>query len=736
MGKIISTFLVFIFSFFFIGYDKINILSVSEVFASPVKSEAWEVLGVEGISDGVADWSSLIVTYDGKPYIAYSDKGSGGKAIVKVFNGKDWESVGGFVSEDFAEFVTMKRASDGILYVAYRDLGVKGKATVKRFYNGSWEFVGARGFTGGNASYISIALDSKNTPYVAFQDGNSWNRAVVAKYNEYTKQWDTVGFPGFSRDNAEETTIAIDFQDNIYVIYRELYYGGEAVIKKFTDEGVWSIVGGGKLSRGTAAYFSLEFDQHNNLYVAFSDDGLDGKVSVRTLSDKNYWLDIGIAGISVKNAHYTKMLLDYLGNIYIAYQDLGVKERVVTKLFNGSHWVDVGEPVSSGSGQYVSLAIDIHNEIPYVAFRDNTHDGKAVIKKFHNPLVKKDWQIVAARSLGVGAAKYTSLTMNNDNILYATHSDSATFYKAMVEKYNPIEDTWNYLVYDLGDGAIATDLSIEIDLKNDIHIIYTDTLYDAGVIVDKWDDESYKWIRLGDVAHKGKVDFTTLTFDNDNIPHAAFATNNSVLSVKYFDGKMWQYKGQTIIDKVSAGAEIKASKATGYLFLAYISDIPNLKYFNHIDNIWENLGEMPFENGSYKAISLTIDDNYKPIVAYIHKSTEGINKIHVLTFITNNWYEMGEQIVVDDGVVDLKVITDKHRNVYVTYTDAATNPDRNIYVKRLINRNWIDVGMIEKYKAFNSHLSIAIDSDGIPYISFPSFYSDGRINVLKFDDIK
>lgn len=55
---------------------------------------------------------------------------------------------------------------------------------MKKFDGVNWINVGAPGFSGGNAWYITLALDAAGTPYVAYQDGLNGNKQTVKKSTE------------------------------------------------------------------------------------------------------------------------------------------------------------------------------------------------------------------------------------------------------------------------------------------------------------------------------------------------------------------------------------------------------------------------------------------------------------------------------------------------------------------------------------------------------------------------
>ncbi|HNB37595.1 MAG TPA: hypothetical protein PK414_15320, partial [Anaerolineales bacterium] len=61
---------------------------------------------------------------------------------------------------------------------------------------GIWEAVGLAGFSVDRVSSTSLAIDSYNTPYVAYMDGGNSYKATVMKFNG--SAWEAVGLAGFS----------------------------------------------------------------------------------------------------------------------------------------------------------------------------------------------------------------------------------------------------------------------------------------------------------------------------------------------------------------------------------------------------------------------------------------------------------------------------------------------------------------------------------------------------------
>ncbi len=95
----------------------------------------------------------------------------------------------------------------------------------------AWANVGTAGFSAGEAQYTSLALDSQNTPYVAFRDMGNSGHATVMKY--YGGNWVNVGTAGFSTNPAKYTSLALDSGGTPYVAYLDDFNLDKATVMKF-----------------------------------------------------------------------------------------------------------------------------------------------------------------------------------------------------------------------------------------------------------------------------------------------------------------------------------------------------------------------------------------------------------------------------------------------------------------------------------------------------------------------
>lgn len=149
---------------------------------------AWQYVGSPGFTPNGALNGRLVLDNDDVPYVAYQNYHL--RLVVMRFNGAQWVQVGGSASgpdrpvletESWRQWVSLAFDSHNTPYVAYQMLDNGGKAAVRRFQGNSWVPVGPTGFTPGAADYMSMAIDKNDTPYVVFRDSTANFRASVMR---------------------------------------------------------------------------------------------------------------------------------------------------------------------------------------------------------------------------------------------------------------------------------------------------------------------------------------------------------------------------------------------------------------------------------------------------------------------------------------------------------------------------------------------------------------------------
>ena len=149
----------------------------------------WQFVGQPGFTQ--LGGLNLILSFDrhDMPYIAYLQYHQ--RIVVEKFDGLNWVQVGGSASgtdrpildtEGWRQWLSLAFDSQDQPYVAYQLYDYGDKAAVRRFDGSAWQLVGANGFTTAAADYMALALGKNDVPYVVFRDGANAGRLSVMRY--------------------------------------------------------------------------------------------------------------------------------------------------------------------------------------------------------------------------------------------------------------------------------------------------------------------------------------------------------------------------------------------------------------------------------------------------------------------------------------------------------------------------------------------------------------------------
>ncbi len=189
-----------------------------------------------------------------------------------------WDSMGHNFTEDGTKEITLAISGENIPYVAYVENASGDKASVMKYdridYSPlHWFNVGAARFSAGAVEYISIALNSTSTPYVAYKDKANGGKATVMKYYDHNNTWGSVGQAGFTSGAAEFVSLAIDGSDTLYVAYNTSTNSGGINVMKY-DGSSWVSVGAENFVNGTMQRTTaLAIDSKGVPYIAFKNLG-------------------------------------------------------------------------------------------------------------------------------------------------------------------------------------------------------------------------------------------------------------------------------------------------------------------------------------------------------------------------------------------------------------------------------------------------------------------------------
>ncbi|MCL4835894.1 MAG: tandem-95 repeat protein, partial [Caldilineaceae bacterium] len=321
-------------------------LTVAPVNDSPRGIQhAWAAYGPAGFSPGTATYTVLAIDSRNIPYLAFSDGANSSRvSVLRYGSGSNtWANVGsaGFSSTS-ASYISLALDSSGAPWVAFVDSAVSSKVTVMKYTGGAgsgWTTVGSAGITPGQASHLSLGLDSNNVAYVAYSDHTSSTRARVMKYDANSDSWAQVGTGNISWSVAAYNMLAFDSNNTPYLAYKDLgYSSGGARVKKYdSNSNSWLSVGADQsISTGQANYIQLALSSGNLPYIVYQ-DGASGAARVKKFSGSptNVWQDVGSGTFSPGAATYTTLVLDSTDTPYVAYRDGANSNKVSVMRYNG-----------------------------------------------------------------------------------------------------------------------------------------------------------------------------------------------------------------------------------------------------------------------------------------------------------------------------------------------------------------------------------------------------------------
>ncbi|MEA4926978.1 MAG: hypothetical protein VB084_16960 [Syntrophomonadaceae bacterium] len=224
----------------------------------------WTAVGGPGFSAGWVFCTSLAIAGDGTLYVAYKDGSN--KATVMKYSGDiaGWELVGnaGF-SDGTTDYISLALAG-GTPYVAYQDMFIGNKVTVMKYSGSVWEAVYTPGFSTGRANDVSLAIDGDGNPYVAYGDGSPGFKATVMKYSGDDTGWEAVGSPRFSAGYAAYISLAIGSGGTLYVAYQDDddIYDQKATVMRYIPDTTAPVLTAGGVSRSSDSAATVSFNSN------------------------------------------------------------------------------------------------------------------------------------------------------------------------------------------------------------------------------------------------------------------------------------------------------------------------------------------------------------------------------------------------------------------------------------------------------------------------------------------
>jgi hypothetical protein len=381
----------------------------------------------------------------------------------------------------------------------------------------------------------------------------------------------------------------------------------------------------------------IVFKKFLSLTIVFSMVTSIFSVSAFAAQSGKIWQYVGGAGVSAGEVENIGLVFDSSGVPYTAYTDYADGQTVVKKYEKGTQsWQPVGNAVSDSPSQSVSLAVNSGGE-PYVAYQEGGSQGISV-KKYD--VQTQTWQAVGSSGFSGGSAYGISLAISRDDVPYVAFMDGMSFLYATVMKYT-------------GSG-------------------------DAG------------WQPVGLSGFtQGGADYLSLVFDNSNIPNLAFMDNSagSKATVMKYTGVTaenatgWATVGTAGFSEASANYEKLAFDKSGTPYVAYRSGPEGkavvMKYTGAEGTGWESVGSQYFSGGMAAFVSLVIDSDGTPYVAYKNTNyAENIMNAAVMKYTGGSgtgWESVGSGDISEGSVRHTSLALDRDGALWLAYEDEANS---------------------------------------------------------------
>lgn len=527
---------------------------------------------------------------------------------------------------------------------------------------GTWEAVGPAGFSVSEANFTSLAVDSSNTRYVAFQDFANGNKATVMRFNGTS--WETVGAAGFSVDSAFDISLALDSNGLPHVVYRDVGNANGATVMRFNGTS-WEVVGAASFSAGFASNMVITFDANDTPYVAYRDGTNSNRVTVMKYNGTS-WESVGPAGFTAGSTFHTDIDIDSHGTPYIAYRNLTDGNNITVMKFNGTSWENVGLTGFSGGATYFISFIFDSNDTPYVSFRDGSNGLRATVMTFNGT----SWETVGAAGFAAGDSYYTSLAVDSNNTLYIAYQDRS-LNKAAAMKFNGT--SWEAVGPATGFSAgDATYTSLVIDSNDTLSVAYRDVGNGNKATVMNYvqpdtTPPTVSYVRPADNATNVGVDATfEIAFDED----VATSTGTIVL---------YKTNDNSAVETIDVtGTKITASSTTAFIIDPHTTLDSETEYYFTIDSgAIEDLANNDFAGITASTTwSFTTADVANPLVATLSPADDATG----VALDTNLTVTFNENVATSTGTVIIKKSSDDSTVETIDITSSRVTGSGTTYV--------------------------------------------------------
>jgi len=596
-------------------------LGGDHLYYATINNGNWDLEVVDN-APGVGYSVSLVFDSNDRPHMAYNETSTNYYQALRYayWNGTQWvvQAVSSFYSGGSVSIALDTSNRPQIAYEVW-NVGLR----YANWTGTQWIFQ-TIDQANCQASYISLVLDSHNTPYISYNcnglryatwTGTSWRIDVIDTNNV----------------NQGDTSLALDSLENPHIAYYT--QSGLKELRYVSWNGTsWDLPEVIDTNGNAGEGASLVIDRLNLPHISYMGNG-------RVLNEAKFngstW-NIQTIPNTTDVGNATSQGLDSNGNAYVGYVTYSPLNFFYTKETVPGTWTTPQlVDGSSSAGTYASIAID-----------KNNHPHISTLDRYQNTLRYSTWDGVQ----WINQVVDTSVT--GDHLYSSIQTDAnnrphIAYFGIGGLKYA----SWDGSQWQIQSlGVYGRYDSLALDKTTDYpRISFCSGGFSGGSLMyASWDGSIWNIQTIDSVCAGG--DFggeTSLALDNNGDPHIAYISGTGPTFYTSWDpvNSQWvkqEVTGNEILDESGS----LALDSSGIPHIAYCgyngSDTTTAQYASWNGSSWDiSVIDDPFPttNLGCETISLALDSNNIPHVSYV------INLDDSLRYVTWNGTGWSSQIV-------------------------------------------------------------------------------------------
>lgn len=337
-----------------------------------------------------------------------------------------------------------------------------------------------------------------------------------------------------------------------------------------------------------------------------------------------------------------------------------------------------------------------------------------------SPSFAQPWQHVGTPGFSSGGVERTSLAIGaNDMPIVAFRDNSASGNgKLTVMKYS--SGSWSNMGTNISTNAVW-EVSLATDSATGTpYVAYVDSV--LSVCVVKYNGSSWTAVGSAGITTNNQADLVKMLVAGDGTPYIGFRDGNqSYLSnMMKYSGGSWSLVGTGNFSSVAAGAASFAIDHNGTPYAASAgSGFPEtiqLQKFNGSN--WITVGAMDFDTSSFATnISLAIAPNNQPYVGLTYH--DGSYQVKAWTYNGSSWLRVGGDVTTTDAE-EVNIVVSKQGVPLVSYSDYD-NLTYKITVSKFIGGVWSALGNTNFTAARADYSSLAVNSVGDVFVAYEDY---------------